>query len=351
MKKVIKIVIFLAIVALLIVAAVKIIKKKKAEATNIPTAKIYPIVAKAMVAQPGNVTLTLPYLATAGNDADIMVASKFPARVEFVKKSGSRVKRGERVATLDTTDIQSNIGSIKSQISAANITLNNLIQTHKRTKELLAVQGASIEQYQKESSMIAAARAKRDALRQKLHELTNMLSYAQIIAPVDGVIAKTFVTAGSMAMPGKPLLQISARGGKSSYLLVRTPDSVPVKGVLFQKKVYDAVPLGSTFHGLHEYKVYVPAANLNSGDRVEVSVVIYKGNGVKLPFDAVLNRNGKSYVLQAKGDHALPEEINITQSGEEGIVTESQIAGQKLVIAKPDILLKLVSGYALKIKE
>jgi len=351
MKKVIKIVVFLLLVALLIVGAVKIIKKKKAEAAQIPTAKIYPIVAKTMVAKTSDVTLTLPYLATVGNDVDIQILSRFPARVEFIKKSGSSVKKGERIATLDTTDIQSNIRTIRSQISAAKVTLDNLLRTHKRTKELLAVQGASIEEYQKESSMIAAARAKLDALHQKLHELDNALSYAQITAPVSGVIAKTFVTAGSMAMPGKPLLKISARGANSSYLIVRAPDSVPIKGVLFEGKMYDALPLGSTFHGLHEYKVYVEAANLNSGERVEVSVVVYHGKGIKLPFDAVLNRNNKSYVLEAETNHAVPVEVQITQSGEEGIVTQSDIEGMQIVVAKPDILLRLVSGYALKIKE
>ncbi len=350
MKKTVKIVLLVVVIALLIAAGVKIIKKKKVQATNIPTATIYPIVTKVISPKIADVTLTLPYLATVGNDADIMVSSKLPARVEMMKKSGEKVKKGERIATLDTTDIASNIQSIQSQIRAAQIGLNNLIQTHKRTKELLAVGGASIEQSQKEVSLIAAARAKLSGLRQKLHALNNNLSYAEITAPVSGVIAKTFATAGAMAMPGKPLLQISAKGGKSNYLLVRAPSSIDVKGVVFRAKTYEAHSLGSTFHGLLEYKVYVDADNLTSGDRAEVNVVIYHDKAIALPFDAVLNREGKSYVLRVEANKAQPQEVHILESGEEGVVIKENIEGEKIVLAKPDILLKLISGYALKVK-
>ena len=350
MKKIVKIVIIIAVIALIVVAAVKTIKAKKAKAAQIPAAKIYPIVAKTFTPALSDVTLTLPYLATVGNDADILVSSKIAARVEMIKKSGKTVKKGDLVAMLDTTDIKAAIQSVRGDIRAAKISLQNLLQTHKRTKELLAVQGASIEQYQKEQSMIASAKAGLDTLRHKLQSLQNNLSYAQIKAPVDGVVSKTFVSEGATAMPGRALLQINARG-KANYLLVRTPGNISVKGVRFGSKIYPAHSLGSTYHGLQEYKVYVDADDLISGDRVEVSVVLYRGKGIRLAFDTLLDRDGKSYVLKAEGDHAVPQEVHILQSGEEGVVVKENLAGEKLVLAKPDILLRLVSGYALKTEE
>ena len=350
MKKIVKIIIAIVVVALLIVAAVKTVKAKKAAEAKIPVAKTYPIVAKSYTPKLAHVRLTLPYLAVVGNDADIVVSSRIAGRVEWIKKSGSRVKKGEEIARLDTTDIEGNIQSTRAEIEAARISLSNLLRTHKRTKELLAVGGASIEQSQKESTMIAAARAKIDALREKLKALQNNLSYAQIKAVTDGVVSKTFASEGAMAMPGKPLLQIAAQG-KTNYLLMRIPGSVPVKGVLFHGKRYDVQPLGSTFNGLPEYKVYVDDTALTSGDRVEASVVVFDGEGIRLPFDAVLNRDDADYVLKVAGDHAEPFKVHIVQSGEEGLVVQENIADQKLVLAKPDILLRLTSGYALRIKE
>jgi len=91
---------------------------------------------------------------------------------------------------------------------------------------------------------------------------------------------------------------------------------------------------------------------MTSGNRVEVDVIIYKGEGIELPFDAVLNRNGKSYVMVRKDNKAVPELINPVQSGQQGIVVNNPgLTGKELVVAKPDILLRLLSGTSLKVKE
>jgi biotin carboxyl carrier protein len=268
----------------------------------------------------------------------------------MICKSGEKVHNGELIAELDITDIESAIQGITEDIHAANISLQNLMRTHERTKDLLAVQGASIEQAQKEQSMIASAKARLETLRQKQQALQNSLSYARIKAPLDGIISKTFVSRGATIMPGKPLLQINAMG-KTSYLLIRVPGNINVKGVRFRSRIYPAHPLRNSYHGLAEYKVYVNAGDLISGDRIETSVVLYKGRGIRLPFDTILNRNGRSYVLKITGKQAIPLEVHIIQSGEEGVVVKENLQGEKLVLAKPDILLRLLSGYALKIKD
>ena len=65
-----------------------------------------------------------------------------------------------------------------------------------------------------------------------------------------------------------------------------------------------------------------------------------------------MNRNGKSYVLLRNGDRATPEAINPIQSGEQGmVVSNSDLAGKELVVAKQDILLRLLGGTSLKVKE
>ena len=71
-----------------------------------------------------------------------------------------------------------------------------------------------------------------------------------------------------------------------------------------------------------------------------------------LPYDAVLNRNGKSFVLLKEGNHAKPVEVNIVETGEQGIVISNQsIEGKEVIVEKQDILLKLLSGITLKSKE
>ena len=201
-----------------------------------------------------------------------------------------------------------------------------------------------------EESKIAELESKVETLNQKDNELKDMLTYAVIKSPVNGIISMTMVNKGDMAMPGHPVATLSAENG--FFLLLRVPTDIKIYSVIMNGKTYDAIPLNSTFNSLAQYKVYVDAENMTSGDRVEVDVVIYKGNAVKLPFDAILNRDGKSFVLIRENNIAVPKEINIIQSGEDGaVVADNSLVGKELVVAKQDILLKLLSGNSLMVKE
>ena len=347
--KFVKIVIALLVVAAIVALGVKKVKEARKKDATQPQAKIYPIVAPVMSPKKEKVTLTLPYLAEVANDKDVKLASRIAARIDMIKPSGSHVKKGQIVVKLDTTAIESKLKSVKEQIEATKIALANLEATHKRTLELLKVHGASIEQSQKELTLIASTKAKLNALQQQKIELLNNLSYATITSPVDGIVSKTFAARGSLSVPGKALMAISSQSG--FYLLVRVPNDIPVNGVQFHGKFYNATPLNTTFRGLVEYKVYTGNARLISGDRVQVDVVVFNQEATLLPFDAVLDRDGKSYVLIAKGNRAELMEIHIIQSAEQGVAVSDDLEGKRVVVAKPDILLKLVSGYALKVKE
>jgi hypothetical protein len=323
------------VIALIVVGGIILVKSKRAKEAKIPVAKVYPIVVKTIQVQPSEVELTLPYLAQIENEDNVVLASRISARVLYIKKSGDSVKKGEVLARLDTTDLNAEIESTK-------VSLKNLLKTHNRTLALYRVKGASIEQLQKEESGIAS-------LQGKLKALKNQLSYTTLLSPISGVIAKTYATEGSIAMPGKALIDISAAEGFS--LLVRLPDDIKPKSILFREKEYPIRSLGSTFHGLNEYKATIQSSHLSTGETTEIKVLVFKGTASKLPFDAILDRNGKSYILTIQKDHAVPKEIQILQKGEEGIVTRERLETKRIVVAKPDILLKLLTGISVKVEE
>ena len=340
----------IVIVVLIVVAAIlKVVHARHNEA-KLPVPKDYSIVVSAITPQLSHSVLTLPYLALTQNDKDVKLSSRISGRVNFIRPSGSKVNKGDVIARIDNTSIRSGISSVKSELAAAEGSLANIKARHQRTLELLRVKGASIEQSQAEENKIAELEAKTEALKQKLNELKNQLTYAIITSPVDGIVSKTMVNNGDMAMPGHPVAALSAKNG--FYLLVRIPDDLSINGVIFKNKKYDAIPLNSTFNGLKEYKVYTNDEDLTSGNRVTVDVIVYDGEGVKLPFDAVINREGKSYVLVVNGDKAEPGKVSVVRSGEDGlVVSNSSIAGKQLVTAKPDILLKIFGGVSIKVKE
>ena len=350
MKKHKKTIIWTAVALVVLAALILRVKGLKNEEASLPPAKAYAVVVSTIRPELGQNRLTLPYLAEVQNDKDVKLASKIAGRLDYILPSGSAVRKGEIIARIDNTSIKSNISSVQAQLTAQQQVLKNLEATHKRTLELIEARGASIEQSQMEESKIAGVQSQIESLRQKLNDLQNMLTYAIITSPVDGRISKTMVNKGDMAMPGHPVAALSAKNG--FYLMVRVPDHLKIKGVILDGKNYEAIPLNSTFHGLAEYKVYTDKQGMTTGNRMTVDVVVYDGKGIKLPFDAVLNRDGKSYVLMAEGDIAVPKPVNIVLSGEDGIiVSDDDLAGKQLVVAKQDILLKLISGVSIKIKE
>jgi len=336
-------IISIAVVIVIVILGVLAIVNAKLRDAALPIAKKYPIVVSTINPVLKPVELTLPYLAQTENDKDVKLSSKVAARVNFIKPSGTKVKKGTIIAQLDNTSIQTNSVSVKSQIKATQTSLKNLEETHQRTKELLAIKGASIEQFQTEESNIEAIKAKLEALYQNQIDVSNTLTYATITAPVNGVISKTFVNNGDLCLPGKPVASISATDG--FYLLLRIPTDLEIYGVNFNEVNYPAVPLNSTFNNLAEYKVYVDSKGFTTGDRLEVNVIVFKGEALKLPFDAILNRNGENLVFIKENDTAKAVSVTIIQTGENGlVVSNKELSGKEIVVAKQDILLKLLSG-------
>jgi biotin carboxyl carrier protein len=350
MKKIIKTIITLIIIAAIVIVAVKTLKKRRAAEAQLPAAKAYTLVVPTFTPAKKSVTLTLPYIAESLNDQDVILTTKISARVEMIKTSGTKVKKGDIVARLDTTDLKATIDNLKEQIGAQRIALNTLLQTHRRTQELYNVKGASVEQLQNENAKIASLKAAIQNLQVKLNAAKHNLSYAEISAPTNGVISKSFASSGSVAMPGKPLLQISAEKGTS--LIVRLPDTIRPQAVRYKGTYLPLVALDTTFHGLREYKAYINDQSLNSHERVEIDVVLFQGEGILLPFETVLDREGKSYLFEIAQNRATPKAIAVSQIGQEGILTEDEtIVGKKIAAGAPDILLKLLSGAPVKSEE
>ncbi|WP_456450992.1 efflux RND transporter periplasmic adaptor subunit [Hydrogenimonas sp.] len=362
MKKILKTVIFLGLAALLVAGAVRAVKHKKAEEAAIPPAKEYAVVVRTTVPRLASATLTLPALALVANDNDVVLASKLAARVSVMHRSGAKVKQGDVVLRMDKRDLDAKVAAIKAQISgakselaAAETALKTLEAKHARTEKLMKVRGASQEEYDAEVSRIAetkakmaAAEAKIESLAASLREVAQLLDYAVLTAPVSGTVAETFVNPGDMAMPGKPLMKIAAKAG--NYLKVRLPADVNATAIVYKGRKLALYPLHTTFNGLDEYRTRLLNDGTPTGTRVDVAAVLYAGEGVRLPSDALLDRGGEKFAFVVEKGRARAVPVTPVASGEEGIVVkESGLAGKPVVVAKPDILLKLLGGVPVKV--
>ncbi len=357
--KFLKAMVWILIALLLVFGAIKLIKRKKAQEAKMEAKKEYKIVVDTLKLKTSDITLTLPYLSTVMSDESANISTKVAGRILQIPKSGDRVKKGEVIVKIDDNELRDKLNalklskeSIKININAKKILLKNAILTHKRTKKLLDVQGASIEQYQNEEDKIELLKAGISSLKSslkvtdaKIKELENLITYTTIKAPFDGVVSQVYATIGDMAMPGKPIIKLQ---GKSRYLLVALPSNIKTKTILYKGKRYALKPLDKTINSLPAYRV---DANIKAkvGQRVEIRVVAFEGKGVLIPQTALLQNGDKDYIFVVNEDKAIQKEVKVLGSGEEGVAIDAKYDGLNVVVAKPDIFLKLVSGVKIKI--
>ncbi len=355
MKKIIKISIALIVIIALVLGAVTLIKKRKKEDANTPTAKIYPIAVEVIKPKKGHIKTSLDYLAIVKNNKNTTITSKFAGKIKCIANLGGYVRKGEVVVKIDDSNlkaqlksINSQIASIKNLINADKINLSTLIDTHKRTAKLLKVKMASIEQYNAEEAKIASLKAKLSADESKLKSLKanknailENLTYTQIKSPVNGIISAKFLNKGDNAFPGKPILKITA--DKGNYLFM--PLAKPYKEIVYKNKTYKLIPLNSTFNGVPAYKADIEDNSLIEGEKVNVKVVTFDGNATLVPFNSILTINGENYVFDTDGN---PIKITVLAQGNEGVVIKENI-NKPILKADPDILLKIKAGYPVKV--
>ncbi len=342
-------------VVVLAFAGVRAIQNKKAAEAAVPPARAYGVVVPVEKAEVGDVRLTMPFLAEVQSDSDVQIGSKVTARVEMIVPAGTTVKKGQLLARLDAGDLKAKkrslelkIRQIDSEIKAKAADLQSLEKTHERNRKLLEIQAISQDRFDAEAARIDSLRASINALRSSqaalrasIREVEDTLSYTTIIAPMAGVVSKTFVTAGGTVGAGKPLLSLA--GGTAKRLLVRVPDSIRPQALVHAGQQCQLQPLHSSYRGLDEYSCPLPI-ELPAGNRVEVWLVIWSGNGMLLPRNGLLAINGKHFVLTVAGDRATAREVKVVAEGAEGLVVDGLPAGSEYALAKPDILLKLMTG-------
>ena len=354
-KSTLKVALSLLIVIALVIAGVRIIQQKKAAMESIPPAKTYGMVVPVRKADVSTVRLTVPYLALVRSDNDVDIASKVTSRVDSIVASGTRVRSGDVLVKLDAADLVAKrralvlkVREVNNQIDAERTDLKSLEKTHERNRALLKIKAISEDKFDTETARIESLRStiesmKNNAasLRQNIAELKDTLSYTTITSPLNGVVSNTYVANGGIASSGKPLLSLS--GGSNKQLIVRVSDNVKPSALLHSGSLCPLHSLDSTYNGLHEYSCQTDTV-LPAGARVEVKLVVYTGQHILLPSDAVLQINGKSYVLLVHGDQATAKPVTILAEGSEGLIVDDINVGDRYVVARPDILLKLLTG-------
>ena len=125
---------------------------------------------------------------------------------------GDQVKAGEVLIRLDNAQLASKQAQVRSKIKTAQTAFNNAKKDLERYKKLRKNNSVSKKEFEQVQLQFDNAKSNLEAAKEQLKSINAELDYVNIKAPFDGTITNKFIKTGNLAMPGKPLLNMSGAG-------------------------------------------------------------------------------------------------------------------------------------------
>jgi RND family efflux transporter MFP subunit len=202
---------------------------------------------------------------------------------------GSKVARGQVLATIDAREI-------KARLDSAVAAQDQARKDFARIEKLLQSGSSTRQEFDAATTRLRTADA-------ALVEARTMLQYTEIAAPFDGVVTRKLVEVGDLATPGKPLLELE----NSSLLRFECeipealvdkvqmggdlPVMVDAAGVELSGKVSEIAPSASAGSRTFLVKLDLPAAEkLRAGQFGRVRVPVRERLALLVAEDAVVRR-------------------------------------------------------------
>lgn len=245
---------------------------------------------------------------------------------------GQRVKAGELLARVDAAEIN-------ARLEQAEASLEHAERELKRLSVLFEKRSVSQADYE-------AAQARHRVARGALAEAKAMMSYVEVRAPFDGVVAKKWADVGDLAAPGKPLisfedpseLQLEADVPQTIVAHVRRDEQLiarvdGVSGELAGKVTelsLTADPVSRTFR----VKVdLTPQPGLSPGQFARLLVPVGTTDSLRVPASAVVQRGQLEIVFGVENRHALFHLVKTGQRiGDELEILSGLNAGDAVVV-------------------
>ena len=264
-----------------------------------------------------------------------ILASKNESRLSFKTggviskifvKEGDRVSAGQLLATLDLTEIN-------SQVNAAKLGVDKAQRDLERAKHLFSDTVATLEQVQNATTGY-------DVATQNYSIAQFNQKFSEIRAPQSGVVIRKLMNEGELAGPGTPVFFMNEATSNDWVLRVGVPDmdwgviktsdkadvvfdAYPTQ--VFSGRVTKTADMADPMSGLYEIEVAVSpnGKKFASGLFGHLSIKSSQASKLKMiPAEALLEGNGKSafvYVLNPDGKGVRKVPILVGYLGEKEI--------------------------------
>ena len=149
------------------------------------------------------------------------ITTRMMARVTGLRVDvGSRVRRGQVLINLGTSDIEANRAKAGAAVMVATAAREEAARHADRMDTLLAQDVVPLVQRDQAHLMLTQAESQLAMAQAALKEVETAGSYSSIRAPFDGEVVSRTIDEGDVASPGMPLLVVEEAGPREGKLAV-----------------------------------------------------------------------------------------------------------------------------------
>jgi RND family efflux transporter MFP subunit len=232
-------------------------------------------------------------------------------------KEGDKVKKGQLLATLKSTEIA-------AQVQQVNLSVEKAQRDYQRTANLYKDSVATLEQLQNAKTGV-------DVARQNLQQVSFNEQYSKIYAPADGFIVKKLGNTGELSTSGTPVLLMNAADRSSKWILkaglsdqewaaIQTGNKATVTADAFPGKTFTAVVskkalAADAASGSFTVELQVnfdnqqPAVGLFGTAAITASGASI---GFSIPYEALLEASGKKGFVFVSDDRKTVKKVEVT---------------------------------------
>jgi RND family efflux transporter MFP subunit len=302
-------------------------------------------------------TLTVSMTAMAVQDAvpgsvaseqQVQVASRLMGYIREIRvHEGDAVKAGQLLFTIDPSDINGQVIQARAGVAQAEAALIDAKADYERFSNLYKEESIPKLQYDKIKLQYSIVQSQARAAHAGLDTAQSQLRYAEVRAPIDGVVTQKMASAGDLAAPGRPVLvlenparlEVQTAVSDETYAHLKTGGSalLEIAGLAapLTGKIIRLVPVADAMTHTHLVKLALPeAAGVVSGTFVRVRFDVGSRQGISVPKSALIQRAGITGVFVVEQGVAHYRMVRTGNSADGVVEIEAGLnPGEQVVIS------------------
>ncbi len=368
-KKIILVVIAVAVLALLSFRIVEALKTKEQAAAPRPGGSGPAVVVETAIADMAAFQETVELTGELRALAQVAVAPRVSGRLnQVLVDNGDFVQKGQLLATIDDLELQQQMRTAAASIQVAEArlrqdkaNLENMESQLRRHESLYESKLVSLQALEDLRSQVQAGEAQRELAeaqinqaRASLRELEIQVEQTRLHAPMSGYVGDRLLHPGAQVSPSTAILSVLDLSRLKTIVAAPEQHLRNLRVGLPARIIVDAYP-NESFKGTisrmspfldpatraAEVEIIIPnrAALLKAGMFVRAAIVIRNIESLAVPRESVVTRSSRNAVFLVEEDKARLTEVKIGVSQQGKIqILEGLQPGQEVVAAGAQFL-------------